>query len=353
MAIPCQKSPGWNDGGKKTDIDQGYLKKIQSWYDATGTDNNNLPEPPVELKVECNNGESRVALLSASTLDNAVHPELLLVIYDITSRKQAEQKVHLSEQIFRQAHEGILVTDTDSRILEVNPAFTTITGYSFEDAFQQTPAIMKSGRHDQAFFQQLWLSLENQGYWQGEIWNRHKDGHLYAVLLTITTMTNPRGHKQYYVGLFSDITHSKMQQEKLELMAHYDVLTHLPNRVLFADRFNQAVAHSQRMNTWLGVCFLDLDDFKPVNDNFGHEVGDLLLIEVAERLRASVREEDTISRFGGDEFAILFRDIMSYDQSEQLLTRLHQTLAEPYWINNQRIVISASSGLAIDRKSVV
>lgn len=332
---------------QKTDIDQDYLKKIQSWYDATGTDNNNLPEPPVELKVECNNGESRVALLSASTLDNTVHPELLLVIYDITSRKQAEQKVHLSEQIFRQAHEGILVTDTDSRILEVNPAFTTITGYSFEDAFQQTPAIMKSGRHDQAFFQQLWLSLENEGYWQGEIWNRHKDGHLYAVLLTITTMTNPRGQKQYYVGLFSDITHSKMQQEKLELMAHYDVLTHLPNRVLFADRFNQAVAHSQRMNTWLGICFLDLDDFKPVNDNFGHEVGDLLLIEVAERLRASVREEDTISRFGGDEFAILFRDIMSYDQSEQLLTRLHQTLAEPYWINNQRIVISASSGLAI------
>ncbi|HCC83141.1 MAG TPA: bifunctional diguanylate cyclase/phosphodiesterase, partial [Methylophaga sp.] len=135
----------------------------------------------------------------------------------------------------------------------VNPAFTEITGFTAQDALQNTPAIMKSGKHDDVFFEEMWRKLENHGHWQGEIWNRHKDGHLYALQLTITAMTNPQGFKQYYAGLFSDITQSKTQQEKLELMAHYDVLTHLPNRVLFADRFSQAVAHSQRLGTWLGI----------------------------------------------------------------------------------------------------
>jgi len=330
----------------KTNVSNGYLKSINKWWSASLVDKT-LPSSSEEVSIQCSDGNERVALLSVSPLHDAVNNELLLVVYDITSRKQAEQKIHFSEQIFRQAHEGIVVTDIQRRILEVNPAFTEITGYSPQEALQNTPAMMKSGKHNDAFFQQMWQRLESQGYWQGEIWNRHKEGHLYALLLTITAMTNPQGEKQYYVGLFSDITQSKTQQEKLELMAHYDVLTHLPNRVMFADRFSQAVAHSQRLGTWVGVCFLDLDDFKPVNDTHGHNMGDLLLIDVADRLRASVREEDTISRFGGDEFAILFRDINSHEQCEQLLTRLHQTLAEPYWINNHRIVISASSGIAL------
>jgi diguanylate cyclase (GGDEF)-like protein/PAS domain S-box-containing protein len=332
----------WN----KTDINQEYLRKINAWCDST-IDAKALPEHSVEIKVHCKDGTPRDVMLSVSPLDAAVNRELLLVVYDLTSRKLAEQKIHFSEQIFSQAHEGIVVTDIQGRILEVNPAFTEITGFTAQDALQNTPAIMKSGKHDDGFFEEMWRKLENHGHWQGEIWNRHKDGHLYALQLTITAMTNPQGLKQYYAGLFSDITQSKTQQEKLELMAHYDVLTHLPNRVLFADRFSQAVAHSQRLGTWLGICFLDLDDFKPVNDTYGHNVGDLLLIEVADRLRASVREEDTISRFGGDEFAILFRDINSYEQCEQLLIRLHQTLAEPYWIDNRRITISASSGVAL------
>lgn len=330
----------------KTDINPDFVNNISAWCDSS-QEVIMLPEDSIEVSVNCKDNTQRVVLLSVSQLHNAVSRELLLVVYDITSRKLAEQKIHFSEQIFRQAHEGIVVTDTDSRILQVNPAFTQITGYSAQQALQQTPVILKSGKHNDTFFQQMWRSLEVQGYWQGEIWNRHKDGHLYALLLTISAMSNSQGTEQYYVGFFSDITQSKTQQDKLELMAHYDVLTHLPNRVLFADRFNQAMAHCQWLGTWLGVCFLDLDDFKPVNDTYGHNVGDLLLIEVAERLRSSVREEDTISRFGGDEFAILFRDINSYDQCEQLLTRLHQTLAEPYWINNQRIIISASSGIAL------
>ncbi|MBN45722.1 MULTISPECIES: bifunctional diguanylate cyclase/phosphodiesterase [unclassified Methylophaga] len=331
---------------EKTNVSKDYLKTVNEWWSAN-PEHKLLPDSSLEVSIYCLDGSERVALLSVSPLHDAVNNELLLVFYDITTRKQAEQKIHFSEQIFRQAHEGIVVTDTKSRILEVNPAFTEITGYTMQEALQGTPAMLKSGKHNDDFFQQMWHSLENQGYWQGEVWNRHKEGHLYALLLTITAMTNPQGDKQFYVGLFSDITQSKTQQEKLELMAHYDVLTHLPNRVLFADRYSQAVAHSQRLGTWVGVCFLDLDDFKPVNDTHGHNIGDLLLIDVADRLRASVREEDTISRFGGDEFAILFRDISSYEQCEQLLTRLHQTLAEPYWIDNQRIVISASSGIAL------
>jgi diguanylate cyclase (GGDEF)-like protein/PAS domain S-box-containing protein len=332
----------WN----KTNIPKSFLKAINDWWDAN-LGAKTLPKASVELHITCLDGSERLALLSVSPLHDAVNNELLLVVYDITTHKLAEQQIHFSEQIFSQAHEGIVLTDTQSRILQVNPAFTEITGYSVEEALQNTPAMLKSGKHDDAFFQQMWQSLENKNYWQGEIWNRHKEGHLYALMLTISSMKDPHGHTQHYVGLFSDITQSKVQQEKLELMAHYDVLTHLPNRILFADRFAQAVAHSQRLGTWLGVCFLDLDDFKPVNDTHGHNIGDLLLVEVADRLRASVREEDTISRFGGDEFAILFRDINSYEQCDQLLTRLHQTLAEPYWINNLRIMISASSGIAL------
>lgn len=330
----------------KTDLASGYQQAIENWC-MSNNEKIILPSSYEEVSVHCRDGSESVALLSVSPLHDAANSELLFVLYDITSRKLAEQKLYVAEQIFRQAHEGIVVTDTESRILEVNQAFTDITGYSVAEALQQTPAILKSGKHDDAFFADMWQKLEKQGFWQGEIWNRHKDGRLYALSLTISAMTTPEGQKQYYVGLFSDITQSKRQQEKLELMAHYDVLTHLPNRVLFADRFAQAVAHSERVGSWLGICFLDLDNFKPVNDTYGHNVGDVLLVEVAQRLRASVREEDTISRFGGDEFAILFRDISSYSQCEQLLTRLHQTLAEPYWMGNERIVISASSGIAL------
>lgn len=300
---------------------------------------------PMEVELHTRSGQRKVALLSMSLLQGNVDNEMLLVVYDITVRKEAEEQLRFSSRVFNQAQEGIIITDTAGIITDVNPAFCEITGYSREEVIGKGPRILNSGKHSSEFFDSMWQSIIEHGYWQGEVWNRRKNGELYAELLTISALMDDDGQSRHYVGLFSDITQTKQQQETLELMAHYDVLTKLPNRVLFADRFSQAVAHSNRTETMLAICFLDLDNFKPVNDTYGHEVGDQLLIEVAMRLRANVRDEDTISRFGGDEFAILFRDIESMSECEYMLRRIHESLAQPYNVNDLRLEISASSGV--------
>jgi len=301
--------------------------------------------PPLEIELTTKSGERKVALLSTSVMQDAFDDEMLLVIYDITVRKEAEEQLRFSSRVFNQAQEGIIITDTSGKITDVNPAFCEITGFNREEVLGKGPEILNSGKHSPEFFGSMWQSIIEHGYWQGEVWNRRKNGELYAELLTISALTDDDGQSRHYVGLFSDITQTKQQQETLELMAHYDVLTKLPNRVLFADRFSQAIAHSKRTETMLAICFLDLDNFKPVNDSYGHEVGDQLLIEVAMRLQKNVRDEDTISRFGGDEFAILFRDIETQSECEFLLRRIHESLAKPYKVNDLKIEISASSGV--------
>lgn len=230
-------------------------------------------------------------------------------------------------------------------IIDVNPAFFDITGYSFGDVIGKSPNILSSGKHGSEFYQKMWQQINDNGYWQGEIWNRKKTGELYAELLSISALNNDDGNVMNYIGLFSDITNSKRQQETLELMAHYDVLTKLPNRKLFSDRFTQALAHTHRSGKLLAICFLDLDKFKPVNDNFGHDTGDQLLIEVAERIKATIREDDTISRQGGDEFALLLSDLESVEQCKAMLERIHHALSLPFQINGHTHQISASSGV--------
>ena len=232
-------------------------------------------------------------------------------------------------------------------IVDVNPAFFDITGYRREESIGQNPRILSSGKHSPEFFSEMWNTLVDQGFWKGELWNRKKGGELYAELLTISAIVSEDGKTQNYIGLFSDITKSKEQQKSLELMAHYDELTGLPNRSLFADRYKQAIAHSKRTETLLAVCFLDLDEFKPVNDNYGHLVGDQLLIEVAERIKSQLRAEDTVSRMGGDEFALLLGDISSQAQCENMLERLHHSLAHTFSVEGYEISLSASSGITL------
>jgi diguanylate cyclase (GGDEF)-like protein/PAS domain S-box-containing protein len=304
-----------------------------------------LSSTPIELELTTLSGQRKVALVSTSVMQDAFDDEMLLVVYDITVRKEAEEQLRFSSRVFNQAQEGIIITDIAGKITDVNPAFCEITGYNREEVLGKGPEILNSGKHSPEFFSAMWQSILEHGYWQGEVWNRRKNGELYAELLTISALTDDDGQSRHYVGLFSDITQTKQQQETLELMAHYDVLTKLPNRILFADRFSQALGHSKRTETMLAICFLDLDNFKPVNDNYGHEVGDQLLIEVAMRLQNNVRDEDTISRFGGDEFAILFRDIESQKECEFMLRRIHESLAQPYIVNDLKIEISASSGV--------
>jgi len=257
------------------------------------------------------------------------------------------KKLKLSSRVFRESHEGIMITDPNRKITDVNPAFSEITGYSNEESIGKTPQMLSSGKHSPEFFQEIWLQVEIQERWQGEVWNRKKDGEIYAELLSISVMKDDDGKLTNYLGVFTDITQSKKQQERLSLMAHYDVLTGLPNRVLFADRFQQAVVHSHRTGNQLAVCFLDLDDFKPVNDQYGHEAGDKLLVEVANRITANIREEDTVSRQGGDEFTLLLNDIDSYEHCERTLERIHQALAEPYIIDEYSHEITASSGVTL------
>ena len=267
--------------------------------------------------------------------------------HEIAHRKQAEKKLELSAKVFSGTHEGITITDENRNIIDVNTAFSEITGYSLKDVIGQNPKILSSGKHSPEFYKDMWVQINEKGNWQGEIWNRRKNGEIYAELLTISSISDDHQKVVNYVGVFSDITSSKQQQEQFEMMAHYDLLTGLPNRALFNDRFNQAVAHSKRNSSLLAVCFLDLDNFKPVNDNFGHETGDQLLIEVAQRIKACLREEDTVSRQGGDEFAILLNNISSFSQCEQTMERVHYSLAQDFVIDGNSHNITASSGITI------
>jgi len=272
---------------------------------------------------------------------------VLGVSRDITERQLTEDKLKLFAKIFVETKEGILITDNNAIMVDVNPAFIEISGFDREDVIGQNPSILSSGKQNATLYKEMWQSINTRGYWQGEIWNRKKTGELYAELLSISSLTDDSDNVLHYVGIFSDVTNSKNQQVELERMAHYDALTQLPNRVLLNDRFSQALSHCKRQENLLAVCFLDLDNFKPVNDLHGHEAGDQLLIDVAQRIKAIIRDEDTISRQGGDEFVLLLRDIESFSHCEKMLKRIIYSLAEPYIINRQSITISASIGITL------
>jgi len=268
-------------------------------------------------------------------------------VQEITAKKAADEKLQLSARVFNETREGITITNAQKEIVDVNPAFCQITGYRREDVLGKNPRILSSGKQPPQFYEDMWQNINEYGHWQGEVWNRTKTGELYAELLNISTVTDDKGNISNYVGVFTDITRSKHQQEELSRMAHYDLLTQLPNRSLFADRFQQATAHSKRSGHQLAVCFLDLDEFKPVNDNYGHKVGDQLLKDVAARIKDTIREEDTVSRQGGDEFALLLGEIESFTHCEQFIDRILETIAQPYIIDGISHRISASCGITL------
>lgn len=302
----------------------------------------------IEADVQCKDGQHRHVLASATNvrLESGSDTQIV-ILYDISERKKAEERLKMAGRVFNQAHEGIVITDAAGIIVDANPAFSEITGYSREEALGQNTSFLRSGKHSRVFYQEMWHTLRKNGLWQGEIWNRKKNGELYAELLTISALVDERADTINYLGLFSDITQSKEQQQALELMAHYDMLTQLPNRTLFADRFKQAIAHSNRNHSLLAVVFLDLDGFKPVNDSYGHEVGDQLLIEVAQRIKACIRQDDTASRLGGDEFVLLLNDISSQEHCERLIKRIRHAIELPYMLDGDKISLSASLGITI------
>ncbi len=227
---------------------------------------------------------------------------------DISERKFAESELRIAATAF-EAQEGITVTDVTGRILRVNPAFTRITGYTQEEVEGKNPRVLKSGRHDENFYESMWGSIKSSGAWEGEIWNRRKNGEVYPEYLTITAVRDSKGIVTNYVATFNDITLSKASSEEIKNLAFNDPLTHLPNRRLLMDRLQQAFVSSARYAKIGALLFIDLDNFKTLNDTLGHDVGDLLLQQVAQRLESCVREKDTVARIGGDEFVVILEDL--------------------------------------------
>ncbi len=270
---------------------------------------------------------------------------LVGVIADIDVRKQAEEKLKLAASVFTHAREGILITNAEGRIIDVNEAFTRITGYGPEEVVGQTPRLFKSGHHDLEFYKTMWHDLEEKGHWTGEIWNRRKNGEVYVEMKTISAISDAEGRVQQYVALFSDITPIKEHEKQLEHIAHFDVLTTLPNRVLLADRLHQAMSQAQRRKQLLAVAYLDLDGFKAINDTYGHNVGDQLLVAVSARMKQTLREGDTLARLGGDEFVAVLLDLDQPASSEPMLVRLLAAAAEPVHLGELVLQVSASLGV--------
>lgn len=260
---------------------------------------------------------------------------------------RAEERLRLAASVFSHCHEGIMITDAQSRIIDVNRQMEELTGFSRNELIGRTPALLDSGHHDLKFFSDLQKNLAEQGSWRGDIWNRRKDGALYVQHTRISAVRDDNGAISHFVGMASDITDLKEEQSNLEKMAFQDPLTELPNRILLADRLQQGITNSQRDQTLLAVCYLDLDNFKPVNDRHGHAVGDQLLVNVANRWRGSVRGGDTVARLGGDEFIVLLNSMNSVAECEAAVARLLEAIASPFTHGDLTINVSASIGVAI------
>ncbi len=285
--------------------------------------------------------------LSVSPMRTGTESErhFIFIARDITLRKSADEKLQLAGRVFNHAREGIMVTSASGVIVDVNEAFTRITGYARDEAIGQKPSILSSGRQGKDFYVGLWRELLALGYWSGEIWNRRKNGEVFAELMTISAIRDSQGDTVQYVALLSDITEIKEHQSELERIAHFDALTNLPNRIFLTDRLQQAMNQTPRSGQHLAVAYLDLDSFKSVNDTYGHEVGDLLLIALARRMKETLREGDSLARMGGDEFVAVLIDLDSVSVSLPMLTRLLGAASQPVQLGDLTLEVSASLGV--------
>ena len=268
------------------------------------------------------------------------------ILTDLTERLHSEEQQRLAAKVFEQSAEGIMITDAESNILMVNQAFSTITGYSAAESLGHNPRLLSSGRHDELFYKDMWAAIHTAGYWQGEMWNRRKDGDIYPELVSISQVPGANGRVSHYIAIFTDISEHKASQAHIQRLAHFDSLTGLPNRSLLADRVGQAIRRVERNGQTLALVFLDLDRFKNVNDSLGHRIGDELLIQVAQRLKASLRDEDTVSRLGGDEFIMVLPGATA-DGAAHVAEKVLKALSLPYRIEQHDLTITPSLGVAM------
>lgn len=275
------------------------------------------------------------------------------VAEDISLKKEHEESLLLAEKVFRNAGEAIVITDENSKIVDVNPAYCAISGFDYEEVIGQNPSISSSGRHDKEFYDQMWEDVREQGVWSGEVWDRRKDGDVYPKHLTITAVKNDAGRILNYVGTFKDVTAQKELEARLENLAYFDPLTKLPNRALFRDRFEQELKSANRNEKGSALMFIDLDRFKYVNDTLGHEAGDQLLIEVGHRLGRCVRTSDTVARLGGDEFTVILANISDQAHIGSIANEIISSLQQAVTIGDKEAFIGASIGISLYPEDVV
>lgn len=289
-------------------------------------------------------GQAHVSLVRSAD----GHPQFAVgMVEDITRRKAMEEQLHLAAKVLEATSEGVFVTDADLQIVHVNPAFSLITGFTADDVLGQTPSILASGRHNPDFYASMWTSIHSEGAWGGEIWNRKKSGDLFAVWINISVVKNEQDETTHYFAVFSDITLRKESEERLNHQANHDVLTGLPNRALFQERLARAKIRAERNRLVFALLFLDLDQFKQINDNLGHLAGDTLLRSVATRLTGAVRRQDTVARLGGDEFVLIIEDISDFRDAATVAQKILGRFAEPFLLSDQPTRVSTSIGISL------
>lgn len=274
-------------------------------------------------------------------------PVILTVIRNITEKKHSEEAARLAEQVFQHSSDGIFITDENNRILRVNSAFTEVTGYAESEVKGRNPRIFSSGRQGKEFYEKMWKAIKARGAWQGEIINRRKNGELYHQWLSVSAMRNDNGIIHRHIAIISDITEHKAAEAHVRWLAHHDTLTGLSNRNVLEDRVRYAVQRAKRDGDLAAVLMLDLDHFKPINDNHGHAYGDQLLIELTARLSDCVRATDTLARIGGDEFAVLLPDIRKPDHAGVVAEKIIRSVRRPFEINGTSMEVGVSIGISM------
>ncbi|MDP2196421.1 MAG: EAL domain-containing protein [Rhodocyclaceae bacterium] len=303
----------------------------------------------MEVRRRHKSGEIFWASLQLSLLkDDSGQPSGLIgYLSDITARIEAEKTMRLQARIFENSEESILITDIDRRILSVNPAFCKITGYAENEVLGQTQEFLRSAKHPTSFYEDIWAHVDREGNWQGEVWSRRKNGEDFPGWASISLVRNRDGQISHYFSMFTDITERKRAEERIHYLAYYDDLTGLPNRSLLNKLIDQALVEARRNRLHGAVLFIDLNRFKPINDSLGHDVGDRLLKQVAERLRDAVRAEDVVARMGGDEFVVGLFDITRREHAAVVAQKLLAALDPPFWVEEHELKAGASIGISI------
>ena len=302
----------------------------------------------LEVRRRKKSGEVFWASLTLSLVrnENGLPEGIVGYLNDITERLEARQELLLHARIFEDSDEGIIITDAKENIVSVNNSFCKISGYTAAEVMGKTPRLFKSGRHDADFYRDMWEAINSNGSWQGELWNKRKNGELYPEWTSISSVRNTKGNITHYFTIFSDITERKQVEDRINNLAYYDTLTGIPNRTMLRMLIEQALVEAARKKAHCSVLFIDLNRFKPINDTLGHRVGDYVLQQVSARFRATLRNEDVVARIGGDEFVVALFDVVSSDHASFVAQKLLASLEAPFMFEGNELRIGASIGIS-------